>query len=111
VALKLLPDLGAPLAVTAVDLATEAMVPNYNEWIVYGLTVLGYVGGWLGWGGEFMKNVGIASLPLAAKKVYSRVRGATGASSRLTMRRVAVPVGRYPTEPFQPAFSGGARLV
>lgn len=91
-ALKLLPDLGAPVAVVAVDLATEAWLPNYNEWVVYGLAAIGYACGWFGWGGDFMKNVGIAAAPLALRRVYLRVRGATGASSRLTMRRVAAPV-------------------
>jgi len=110
VAIKLVPDLGAPLAVTAVDLTTEAMVPNYNEWIVYGMAALGYLSGWMGWGGDFLKNVGIAALPLAAKRVYHRVRGGAGASSRLTMRRVAAPISRYPAEPFQPQFRG-ARLT
>lgn len=109
-AIKLIPDLGAPLAVVTVDLATEAMVPQWNEWAIYGMAAVGYVGGWMGWGGDFVKNVGIASLPLAAKKIYTRVRGGAGASSRLAMRRVAAPVSRYPAAPFAPQFEG-AKLV
>lgn len=106
-AIKMVPDLGAPLTVVAIDLAVESLAPNYSKWATGALAAGGYLAAWQGWGGDFVKNVGIAALPAFAKNVYDYVRG--GASSRAThmsLRRVA----RYPA-PAQESPFGGARLV
>lgn len=103
--IKIIPDIGAPIAVVAVDLITESVAAGkWNEWAAYILAVGGYLGGFMNWGGDFTKNIGIASLPWAAKKVYDRVRG--GASAPVTLRRVT----RYPAPVFQEEFAN-VRLV
>jgi len=78
----MVPDVGAPLAVTAVDLVTEATAPNWNEWLSYLSVGAGYISGIMGWGGDFMKNYGIASFPWAAKNVYSRVKGGVDSEAK-----------------------------
>lgn len=105
-AIKLVSDLGAPLAVTAVDLVTETAAPDWNEWAAYIMAVGGYLGGWMGWGGDFLKNVGIASFPWAAKKIYERARGGASAkaSQRLSFKRSAV--SRYPAPAYQTPYQG-----
>jgi hypothetical protein len=90
--IRMVPDLGAPVTVTAVDLITEATAPDYNEWASYVLAAGGYVSAFMGWGGDFAKNVGIASFPWAAKKIYERVRG--GAASRSQRVGFRAPVSR-----------------
>ncbi len=70
--IKLVEDVGAPLAVVAVDIASARFQPKYNEWLAYISTGVGYAGAWMGWGGDFVKNVGIASLPWAVKEIYNR---------------------------------------
>lgn len=108
--IDLVNDVGAPLAVTAVELITETTVPQYNEWAAYLLAIGGYAGSMMGYGGDFVKNVGIASMPWAAKKVYDRVKsmtgGTTGGTSRLALRRVAAPITRYPAPSYNNEFAG-----
>lgn len=108
--IDLVNDVGAPLAVTAVDLITETTVPQYNEWAAYLLAIGGYAGSMMGYGGDFVKNVGIASMPWAAKKVYDRVKSmtgeTTGGTSRLALRRVAAPITRYPAPSYNNEFAG-----
>ncbi len=107
--INLVNDVGAPLAVTAVELITETTVPQYNEWAAYLLAIGGYAGSMMGYGGDFVKNVGIASMPWAAKKVYDRVKsmtGETGGTSRLALRRVAAPITRYPAPSYNDEFAG-----
>lgn len=101
-------DIGAPLTVTAVDLITETAAPDWNEWIAYVMAGGSYLAGWMGWGGGFIKNVGIASLPWAAKKLYERVRGGAGSRASRFVRRSAV--SRYPAPTMETEFAG-ARLV
>ncbi len=74
-AIKLVNDVGAPLAVAAVNIASRTTFPAYHDYIVYGMSLLGYVGAWMGWGGDFVKQVGVSSLPLSADKLYERIRG------------------------------------
>lgn len=115
-AIKMLPDLGAPLGVTAIDLLSETYAPNYNEWAAYIVAVAGYLGAWMGWGGDTMKNMGIAAFPWAAKKLYDRVKGGmTARPSRMTFRRSAgvatrAPMTRYPAVPTETQF-GGVKLT
>jgi len=107
-AIRLVPDVGAPLAVTAVDLITETTAPDWNEYAAYIMAAGGYLGAFMGWGGDMVKNVGIASFPWAAKKIYERVRGGmTTKASRLAFR---APVSRYPAPATKTPFEG-TRLV
>jgi hypothetical protein len=102
-------DLGAPLAVTGVDLIVASTAPEYDEWAAYGLCGGAWLANTMGWArGDFVKNVAIAATPWAAKKLYERVRSAMGTptASRVTARRVA----RYPAPLVEQPF-GGARLV
>ena len=103
-AIKIVPDVGAPVSVLGVELLAETYAPDYSEWATYLMAGGGYLGAAMGWGGPFLKNVGIAALPGAARKIYDRVRG--GTSRRMSLRRVT----RYPAPaeatPFQ-----GVKLV
>lgn len=105
-------DLGAPLAVTAIDLVVETTRPEWNEWASYITAGIGYGSQILGWrmgglvGSDFLKNMGIAAMPWAAKNVYNRVRGMSSPVRGLSMRRVS----RYPAPLVEEPF-GGARLV
>lgn len=84
-AIKIVPDVVAPVAVFAADWATSAYDERttgfkLNRPVGIGLCALGYVlGGWLGWGGDTVKNVGIASFDWAANSVvgYIKERGVT----------------------------------
>lgn len=92
-------DLGAPLTVTAVDLISTASFPKWNEYLGYGVAALGYIGS--EWGpyrnNDFVKNMGIAAFPWAAKNIYAKVRGGT-TTARMSFR----PAGSIATqkEPF-----------
>lgn len=104
--IKVMEDVGAPIAVTAVDLITETTAPDWNEWASYICAAGGYLGAWFNFGGDFTKNVGIASMPWAAKKIYNRVKGV----SRRAAFRPTSRVSRYPAAANVPEFQG-ARLV
>ena len=106
-AIKIGPDVGAPLTVAAVDLVSETIWPAYSNWLTYGMTIVGYVAGWAGWGGDFLKNIGVSSMPLTAKRVYDSIRSATPVS-KMAVRRSAV--ARYPA-PAQEAPFQGVKLV
>lgn len=93
-AIKIVEDVGAPLAVAAVNIASRTVFPAYHDYVVYGMTLLGYGAAFMGWGGNFVKQMGVSSLPLTADKIYERVRGGTAVSSRLGFRRSSV--SRYP---------------
>lgn len=103
--IRIVPDLGAPLAVAAVNIATRSVFPVQHDWFVYGMTAAGYVAAFLDWGGDFIKNVGVSSLPLTADKIYDRVAGGVsrkGVGSRLSMQRVS----RYPAPANKVPFQG-----
>lgn len=100
-------DLGAPLAVTGLDLVVEASAPDWNNWAAYGTAGLAWLASGMGWSGDFVKNVAIASTPWAAKKLYQQVRGISSpVGTRLGMRKVS----RYPAPLVEQPF-GGARMV
>ena len=101
--IKIGPDVGAPLIVTAVDLVSESIWPNYSNWLTYGMTIVGYVSGWAGWGGDILKNVGVSSLPLSAKRVYDTIRAPAPVSKGLAYRS---RVGRYPAPAQEAPFQG-----
>lgn len=105
--IRVVPDVGAPLAVVAVDLLAESFIPDQAEYADYAMTVGGYLAGWMGWGGDFVKNIGISSAPLTARKIYDRIKGGAGAS-RLAFRRSAV--SRYPAPATKTPYEG-VRLV
>lgn len=98
-------DLGAPLAVTAVDLVVETTAPDWAEWAAYGMAGVGWVATAMNWAGDFTKNFAIAATPGAARQLYERVRGATGVSSRVSRR-----MSRWPAPTVEKPF-GGARLI
>jgi len=102
--IKIGPDVGSPLIVTAVDLVSESIWPKYSNWLTYGMTIVGYASGFMGWGGDILKNVGVASLPLTAKRVYDTFR-ATPVSRNLSYR-AAGRVGRYPAPASEAPFEG-----
>lgn len=110
--IKIVADVGAPLAVVAVDQITKQYAPTYNEYASYGMAVAGYVMGALGYGGDFMKNLGIASLPWAVDKLATRIKGQTGGvtRSRLTMEKARNPGGgsvtRFPAPARENEFEG-----
>jgi len=108
--IKLMEDVGAPLTVVAVDLITEATRPTWNQWAAYTMAGGGYLADILGlrlpMSDAFVKNIGIAALPWAAKHIYSRVRGVGSPVSR----RLSMRVSRWPAPLVEEPF-GGARLV
>jgi hypothetical protein len=91
-------DVAAPITVTAVDLITYAKAPTWNEWLDYIMTALGYVGGAMGFGGGYVKNLGVASLPLTARHIYTRITTGHGGVSN--------PASRFA---FHPAVGGPIR--
>lgn len=93
-AIRMVEDLGAPIAVTAVDLITLETAPDWNEWASYLMAAGGYVGGFMGFGGPFVKQIGVASLPLAARNIRERMRG--GASKKVAERRMNFRPARQP---------------
>jgi hypothetical protein len=103
--IKIVPDVMAPAAVVAVDLVSESFAPTWTKWIDGAMTVGGYVlGGWLGWGGDFVKNIGIASAPITIRNIYDYVRGGGGTSRRLNYRPTRTgsqAVQRIPVAPFE----------
>jgi len=101
--IRLAEDLGAPAVVAAVDIGTEKVKPEWNEYASYIAVGLGYILGAMGIGGNFAKNIGIASLPWAAKHIATRA-GAFSVGSRVSRIR------RYPS-PAQETPFGGVRLV
>ncbi|KKL92591.1 hypothetical protein LCGC14_1883140 [marine sediment metagenome] len=107
-AIKMSSDIGAPLTVMAVNVVGRSVFPAYHDWLVYAMSVAGYLGAWMGWGGDFMKNIGVASLPLTAEKIYDRVAGTITppVTKRLGMKSIA----RYPAPARDEQFAG-VRLV
>ncbi len=77
---KLVSDLGAPVVVAVVDLVTATVTtppvagsPSWNSWASYAMTLLGYGAAFLGYGGDFVKNIGIASAPKSLALLYGLV--------------------------------------
>jgi len=106
--INVVPDVGAPLGVVAVDLISETWQPDWNEWLAYISAVGGYGAAWMGWGGDFAKNWGIASFPWASKKIYDRVR-AMGGTEKIARSR-ARSVTRWPAPATKTPYEG-TRLV
>lgn len=106
--IRLVPDVGSPLTVAAVDIATMEMAPDWNEPASYIMAGGGMVAGVMNMGGDYVKNIGVAALPLAIRNLYTRFRsGAAGArTTKLALRKVASRVTRYPSPAFDPEFQG-----
>jgi len=105
-AIKMVPDIGAPLLVTAIDLTVESTAPEYTKWVTGAMAVGGYVAAYMNWGGDFVKNMAIAALPAAAKNTYDWAKG--GMTSKAT-RKVAFHrsgVTRYPAPASEAPFTG-----
>jgi hypothetical protein len=111
-------DLGAPAVVTAVDLVTETVgtpAGQYNEAASYVVAAGSYAAALLGYGGDFVLNMGIAGFPWAAKNIYKRVKAMTGTAGMparaMAVRRVApAGIGRWPA-PAQESPFNTVRLV
>lgn len=110
--IRITEDVGAPALVTGVDLLTLEWQPSWNEWAAYILAGIGYASAAMNVrsGGPFLKNVGIAALPLAARHIYFRVKGGVsqpvrrvGAGARMALQ----PINRSPiNRSYQPEFEG-----
>jgi len=107
--IRLVEDVGAPALVFAADWGTDyadsksaATSFKLNRPMGIGLAALGYiVGGWLGYGGTFVKNLGIASFDWGANAIKGYIQEAGGVSR--AAQRVAVHsragVRSYPAQP------------
>lgn len=106
--IRLVEDVGAPLTVVAVDLVIESTKPEWAKWATYAMAATGYACAQFGWmKGDYIKNLGIAALPAAARNIYEQVRGMSSpVSRRLGLTRVS----RYPAPLVEQPF-GGTRLV
>jgi len=105
--IRLTSDVGSPLVVAAVNIVGRTTIPDYHDWAIYGMTALGYIGGWMGWGGDFVKQIGVASLPLTVDKIYERMKGGVGSRSRVFR---SASVSRYPAPATKTPYEG-VRLV
>jgi len=74
----LINDLGAPIAVTAIQLGVETAKPEWEEYASYVVAAGSGVAFYMGYGGDFVKNMMVASIPWAARNIYDRVKAATG---------------------------------
>jgi len=114
--LDLVNDIGAPAAVTVVNIMARASTKMIGtmpvaDVLTYAMAGGGYLAAYMGWGGRytgFVKNVAIASAPLAFEKLYNMMRGtpAQARVSRIAMNRVSRYPGPAAESPFQ-----GVRLV
>ncbi len=105
-AIRVVPDIGAPATVIAVDLMTESFAPGFSEPASYLMTGLGYLAGMTRFGGDYLKNIGVASAPMSARRLFERVRG----TSVPITGRMASRVSRFPAALVDTEFRG-ARLV
>ena len=102
--LRLTEDLGAPAVVAAIDIGTEKVQPTWNEWASYITCGVGYVMGSMGMGGNFVKNLGVASFPWAIRHIVTRA-GVFAAGQPSVSR-----IRRYPAPAMETPFQG-VRLV
>ncbi len=104
--IRVVDDVVAPLVVFGADWGTSGVTTaKYNRPVGIGLAAAGYIlGGWLGYGGTFMKNIGIASFPWAANAIKSYIQEAGGVGGRTSASRTRVGSGirSYPAQPKGP---------
>ena len=104
--IKLVNDVGAPLAVAVVDLVVSSQKPDWDRWVDYGMTILGYAGAFMNKGGDALKNVGIASLPLSAKQLYAQFQSmGKGASANPGIGGGVRNIGRVTRMAAKPEFA------
>jgi hypothetical protein len=96
-------DVGAPALVTFVNIMARASTKTIGTTPVadvatYVMAGGGYLAAYMGWGSptaqKFIKNIAIASAPLAFEKLYNMLRG-TPAAARVGTS-VGMRVSRYP---------------
>lgn len=109
-------DLVPPAIVAAADILTTEQKPTWNRPVGIGMAIAGYVvGGVMGIGGNFVKNIGIASAPWAFEQLYllakekgviSQVQGAATLQMRPSRRLGAGSgIGRWPAPATAPEFA------
>lgn len=111
--INLINDVGAPAAVTVVNIMARASTKTFGSMPVadiatYAMAVGGYASAYMGWGGKyqgFLKNVGIAAAPLAFEKLYNMMRG-TPVTSRVSHQISMGRVSRYPAPAAESPFQG-----
>lgn len=113
-ALNYVSDIGAPLAVTAVNIATRNSTTTVlgqplSDILVYIMAGGGYLAEAMGWGGrliapDFVKNVAIAAAPLAFDKIYTKLKNPIPRMAAMSR------VSRYPAPANESPFQG-VRLV
>ena len=109
--IKMVEDLGAPGAVALVNIVTREAAPEWNEWGHYIMTAVGYGAAFMGFGGAFLKNIGVASFSGTVDHIYNRVKGTTvsrAPASRMSYRASAPggPVRTGVQRSYQPEFEG-----
>jgi len=105
--IKIVEDVAAPATVALVNIVTKEVAPDWNEWGHYILTGLGYVGALMGFGGGYVKNLGVASLSGTVDHIYTRIKGGVTskvAGSRLAYRPTPSPVRQPVQRSYQPEF-------
>jgi hypothetical protein len=108
--IKMIEDVGAPATVAVVSVITNELAPDWNEWAHYIMTGLGYIGGILGFGGGYVKNLGVASLDGTVQHIYTRVKGGVSSkasvpTSKMTLRSIPTgPVNRPVQRSYQTEF-------
>jgi len=119
-------DLGAPAVVALADILTDEKKPTWNRPVGIGLAAAGYVlGGLMGMGGAFVKNLGIAAAPWAFGSIYQYIKESTAVTRRApsptvgsSVRRLVPPtsqqigtrISRYPAQETKEQFEN-VRLV
>jgi hypothetical protein len=110
-AIKWVEDLGAPAVVALADIVTTERKPDWNRPVGIGLAAAGYIlGGVMGMGGTFVKNLGIASAPWAFESIYQYIKEGTATPAAA---RVAAPAYRIAaTEPARvPTYQAEEQVV
>lgn len=102
--IQFMPDVGAPLVVTGINLVGETVWPKQSNWITYAMTIVGYGSAFLNRGGQFTKNIGVSSMPLTARLIYDAVRSPAASVNRTVSARTKV--GRYPGPAQEMPFQG-----
>jgi hypothetical protein len=106
--IRIVDDVVAPAVVAGVDILLDKTKPTWNQPVGIALSAAGYIlGGVMGIGGNFMKNIGIASAPWAFESIYHYIAGGTHAAARASGRlamRPAARVGSYPAQPKDTGF-------
>jgi hypothetical protein len=95
--IKLVPDVAVPAGVFVADWATSkydegATGMKLNRPVGIGLAVLGYAGAMLGWGGDAVKNIGIASFDWAANSIVGYIKERSKTAAQATSRMERIPV-------------------